>query len=64
VTAIEGVPVVALERAIRECAAEHLAADLLEQAIRHGRERGLLSDVRAAELATEIGTDRVAVGRA
>jgi predicted transcriptional regulator of viral defense system len=64
VTAIEGVPVVTLERAIRECAAEHLAMDLLEQAIRHGRERGLLNDARAAELATEIGTERVAVGRA
>jgi predicted transcriptional regulator of viral defense system len=64
VTEIEGVPVVTLERAIRECAAAHLAADLLEQAIRHGRERGLLSDAQADALATEIGTDRVAVGRA
>jgi predicted transcriptional regulator of viral defense system len=64
VTEIEGVPVVTLERAIRECVAGHLAADLLEQAIRHGRERGLLSDAQADALAAETGTDRVAVGRA
>jgi predicted transcriptional regulator of viral defense system len=64
VTEIEGVPVVTLERAIRECAAAYLAADLLEQAIRHGRERGLLSDAQADAARAEIGTDRVAVGRA
>jgi hypothetical protein len=64
VTEIEGVPVVTLERAIREGAAGNLAADLLEQAIRHGREHGLLSDAQADALAAEIGTDRVAVGRA
>jgi predicted transcriptional regulator of viral defense system len=64
VTEIEGVPVVTLERAIRECAAAHLATDVLEQAIRHGRERGLLTDARAGDLAAELGTDRVAIGRA
>ena len=64
VTEIEGVPVVTLERAIRECHAAHLAADLLEQTIRHGREQGLLTAAQARRLATELGTDRVAVGRA
>lgn len=64
VTEIEGVPIVTLERAIRECAAGNLATDLLEQAIRHGRERGLLGSTQADALAAEIGTDRVAVGRA
>jgi predicted transcriptional regulator of viral defense system len=64
VTAIEGVPVVTLGRAIRECAAEHLAADLLEQAIRHGRDRGLLTGTEADGLMAELGVDRVAVGRA
>ena len=64
VTEIEGVPVVTLERAIRECAAAHMATDLLEQAIRHGREQGLLTAAQARRLATELGTDRVAGGRA
>lgn len=64
VTAIEGVPVVTLERAIRECAAGHLAPDLLEQAIRHGRERGLLTDAQADRLTIELGIERVAAGRA
>lgn len=63
-TQIEGVPVVTLERAIRECHAVHLATDLLEQAIRHGRDRGLLTAVQAQRLADEVGADRVAVGRA
>lgn len=64
VTEIEGVPVVTLERAIRECATAHLAPDLLEQAIRHGREHGLLTDAHADALAAETGADRVAIGRA
>jgi len=64
VTAIEGVPVVTLERAVRECAAAHLAPDLLEQAVRHGRERGLLSAEQAAALTHDLGFDRVAAGRA
>ncbi len=64
VTEIEGVPVVTLERAIRECHALHLATDLLEQAIRHGREQGLLSTAQARRLEAEVGSDRVAVGRA
>lgn len=64
VTEIEGVPVVTLERAIRECHRAHLAIDLLEQAIRHGQERGLLTTTQARRLADALGTDRVAVGRA
>lgn len=64
VTVIDGVPVVRLERAIRECAADHLAGDLLEQAVRHGREQGLLTDVQADALIAKLGLDRLAVGRA
>jgi len=64
VTEIEGVPVVTLERAVRECAAAHLAPDLLEQAVRHGREHGLLGADQAAALIRELSIDRVAVGRA
>jgi predicted transcriptional regulator of viral defense system len=64
VTEIEGVPVVTLERAIRECAAAHMATDLLEQAIRHGREEGLLTEATAQALTDELDVDRVAVGRA
>ncbi len=64
VTDVEGVPVVTLERAIRDCHAVYLAADLLEQAIRHGRERGLLTQAQAERLAVDVGADRVAVSRA
>jgi predicted transcriptional regulator of viral defense system len=61
---IEGVPVVTLARATRECAADHLAPDLLEQAVRHGTERGLLDIQQAAALRRELELDRVAAGRA
>ncbi|MGI8755493.1 MAG: type IV toxin-antitoxin system AbiEi family antitoxin domain-containing protein [Acidimicrobiales bacterium] len=64
VTEIEGVPVVTLGRAIRACAAAHMATDLLEQAIRHGRGQGLLTEATAKALTDELGVDRVAVGRA
>ncbi len=64
VTAIEGIPVVTLERAVRECAAAHLSPDLLEQAVRHGRERGLLSAEQAAPLIRDLEIDRVATVRA
>ena len=60
VTAIEGIPVVTLERAVRESAAGHLSPDLLEQAVRHGRERGLLSTEQAAALIRDLGIDRLA----
>ncbi|MCL2770678.1 MAG: type IV toxin-antitoxin system AbiEi family antitoxin domain-containing protein [Solirubrobacterales bacterium] len=61
---IEGISVVTLERAIRECAAEHLGADLLEQAMRNGRARGLLSAEQAEALTRELGLQRVAAQRA
>ena len=64
VTEIEGVPVVTLERAIRESGAAHLATDLLEQAIRHGREQGLLTANQAEALRAELEIDRVTAGRA
>lgn len=64
VDAIEGVPVVTLARAICECAADHLAPDLLEQAVRGGIERGLLEREQAAALGRELGLDRIAASRA
>jgi predicted transcriptional regulator of viral defense system len=47
ITATEGVPVVTVERAIRQCAQAHVGRDPLEQAVRHGRERGLLRSRQA-----------------
>jgi predicted transcriptional regulator of viral defense system len=64
VTTIEGVPVVTLEKAIRQCAEAHVGLDLLEQAVRHGRERGLLRRQVADALTTELGLNRVGRTRA
>jgi predicted transcriptional regulator of viral defense system len=64
VDAIEGLPVVTLARAIRECARDGVALDLLEQAVRAGAARGLLGRQQAAELRRELGLDRIAAGRA
>lgn len=64
VDAIEGIAVVTLERAIRECAADHLGLDLLEQAVRHGRERGLLRRTVADRLVADLGLARVGAERA
>lgn len=55
VMAIEGVPVVRLARAIRECAEDYLGADLLEQAVRHGRGRGLISARERGQLVADLG---------
>ena len=64
IDAIEGVPVVTLARAIRECARDGVALDLLEQAVRAGGARGLLDRGQVAELRREFGLDRIAPGRA
>jgi predicted transcriptional regulator of viral defense system len=64
IEAIEGVPVVTLARAIRECADDDMAPDLLEQAVRAGAARGLLDRQRAAALRRDLGLDRIAAGRA
>lgn len=64
VSEIEGIPVVALERAIRDCAADGLSLDLIEQAVRNGRGRGLLTAEQEAALTSELGLDRVAAQRA
>lgn len=61
---IEGVPVVTLERAIRDCAADGLSLDLIDQAVRRGRGRGLLTAEQATALRSEIGLHRVAAQRA
>lgn len=55
VTAIEGVPTVKLTRAIRQCAAAHLGGDLLDQALRNGRARGLISAEEHDHLVRELG---------
>jgi predicted transcriptional regulator of viral defense system len=64
ITAIEGVPVVTLETAIRQCAAAHVGRDLLEQAVRHGRERGLLRRQQAQQLIDDLDLGRVGKPRA
>jgi predicted transcriptional regulator of viral defense system len=64
VTAIEGIPLVTLERAIRECAADHLGLDLIEQAVRRGRETGLLSSAIADRLTEDLELSRIPAGRA
>ncbi|HEX5308057.1 MAG TPA: type IV toxin-antitoxin system AbiEi family antitoxin domain-containing protein [Solirubrobacteraceae bacterium] len=64
VTAIEGVPVVRLATAIRQCASEHLGADLLDQALRHGRARGLLSAEQARRLRRELSLKQTEQARA
>jgi predicted transcriptional regulator of viral defense system len=63
VTAIEGIPVVKLARALRQCAQEQLGRDLLEQAARHGRARGLLSAQEHETLVRELALEGVS-GRA
>ncbi len=63
VTAIEGIPVVKLTRALRQCAQEHLGRDLLEQAVRQGRARGLLSAEESETLTREFALEGIS-GRA
>jgi predicted transcriptional regulator of viral defense system len=64
VSEIEGVPVVTLERAIRDCAADGVGLDLIEQAVRNGRDRGLLTADQAAALTADLGLDRIPAQRA
>jgi hypothetical protein len=59
ITAIDGVPVVKLARALRQCAQAHLARDLLEQAARHDRSRGLLNTEEHAALVRELELESV-----
>jgi predicted transcriptional regulator of viral defense system len=64
IAAIEGIPVVTLALAVVQCAADHLGADLLEQAVRTGRAHGLLTTEQAETLTRELHLDRVAGTRA
>lgn len=64
IAAIEGIPVVTLALAVEQCAAEHLAPDLLEQAVRTGRAHGLLATEQAESLTRALSLDRVASARA
>ncbi len=63
VTAIEGVPVIRLAGAIRQCAQTHIGRDLLEQATRNGRSRGLLGAQEHELLVREFGLEHIG-GRA
>lgn len=54
VTRLEGVPIVTLEKAIRQSAAAKLRPDLLQQAIDNGRRTGKLRSGRAAALRAEL----------
>jgi predicted transcriptional regulator of viral defense system len=63
VSAIAGVPVVKLARAIRQCADLHLGRGLIEQAVRHGRGRRLLTGEEQKRLARELELERLG-GRA
>lgn len=64
IATVEGVPVVTLERAVRECASDGVGRDLLEQAVRNGRARGLLTAQQATALARELDLGRIAETRA
>jgi predicted transcriptional regulator of viral defense system len=63
ISEIEGVPVVTLERAVRDCAADHLGPDLIEQAVRNGRGRGLLTAEQAATLTSDLRLERIPAQR-
>lgn len=51
---VEGIPVTTLERAIRDCARMHLGAELLEQAIDEGEQKGYLAGATATQLKAEL----------
>jgi hypothetical protein len=59
IAAIEGIPVVKLAGALRQCAQAHLARDPLEQAVRHGRSRRLLSAEEHTALMRELELEGV-----
>lgn len=54
-TVLEGIPIVTLEKAIRQSAAAHARPDLLWQAIDNGRRDGKLRTGVADELVDELG---------
>ncbi|HET7232545.1 MAG TPA: type IV toxin-antitoxin system AbiEi family antitoxin domain-containing protein [Longimicrobium sp.] len=51
---VEGVPVTTLERAITDCAREHLGPELIEQAIDEGRQTGRLTRGTVARLKAQL----------
>lgn len=51
---VEGIPVTTLERAILDCAREHLGRELIEQAIEEGRQSGRLSRNVAEKLSSQL----------
>jgi hypothetical protein len=53
-TRFEGIPIVTLEKAIRECGAAHVRPDLLRQAIENGRRTGKLRTAVAEQLADDL----------
>jgi predicted transcriptional regulator of viral defense system len=64
ISAVEGVPVVTPDRAVRECASDGIGRDLLAQAVSNGRARGLLTAEQAAALARDLDLGRIAETRA
>ncbi len=59
-TWVEDVPIVTLEKAIRQCAGMRTRPDLLRQAVDNGRKEGKLRRSVADELLQELRLDRVA----
>ena len=59
-TILEDVPIVTLEKAIRQCAAMHTRPDLLRRAIDNGRREGKLRPSVADELTIDLRLDRSA----
>jgi predicted transcriptional regulator of viral defense system len=64
ITTVEGVPVVTLDRAVHDCASDGIGRDLLVQAVREGRARGLLAAEQATALARDLDLGRIAETRA
>jgi predicted transcriptional regulator of viral defense system len=54
VTRLEGIPIVTLETAIRQCAQIHVSRHLLDQAIANGHGAGRLRGEQAAALRAEL----------
>jgi predicted transcriptional regulator of viral defense system len=57
-TRLEGIPIVTLAKAIRQCAAAHTRPELLRQAIDNGQRKGKLRPAVADALLTELAVER------
>jgi predicted transcriptional regulator of viral defense system len=61
VTRYEGLPVVAIAKAIRQCHEAHLRRDLLRQALEEAKDQGLIKRREYIQLADELQFDVAAV---